>query len=134
MDMIGAIDKWASVLIRSSAKELVGGHVRVSVTTYLVVLLRWGYGVRTTTLCVLTSTIAPAWVVECCESMESGITRTLYLYAGCGVLGSLGRRQYINRLWMEIATLYRSTDGYLLPNKQVEPGTKYFEQVTGIAT
>ena len=32
MDMIGAIDKWASVLIRSSAKELVGGHVRVSVT------------------------------------------------------------------------------------------------------
>ena len=88
--------------------------------------------------------MAPAWLVECCE-----LDRTLHVYAGVGVIhiaflgmdpNSVGRRQYINRLRMAIATLYRSTDGYLLPNKQTGRAryevlrTTCFQQVTGIAT
>lgn len=70
MDMIGAIDKWASVLIRSSAKELVGGHVRVSVTSTIKMGL-WGtYSVLFCNYGVVCTTVTPAWLVGCCELGE----------------------------------------------------------------
>ena len=66
------------------------------------------------------NTIIPAWLVDVVSWRIPGENFTCIAFLG---IDPFCRKKAISiDRELTIATLYRSIDGYLLPNKQVEPG------------